>query len=94
MRGRGLMPQAWHHHGEAQSHIDAVIDDENTQPSLATRFPEFGDAVTHPALLWLKYEWLPWRRERFSHTKRTNLSEIGVCPTAVRKQREWRTTNI
>ena len=90
MRGRGLMSPRLHHHGEAESHIDAVINDQNTQPSLATRFPKFGDAVTLPALLWLKYEWLLWRSERFSHTKRTNCPEIGVCPTAVRKQRESR----
>jgi hypothetical protein len=84
MRGRGLMSPRLHHHGETQSHIDAVINDQNTQPSLATRFPKFGDGVTLPALLCLKYEWLLWRSERFSHTKRTNCPEIGVCPTAVR----------
>ena len=82
MRGRGLMSPRLHHHGETQSHIDAVINDQNTQPSLATRFPKFGDGVTLPALLCLKYEWLLWRSERFSHTKRTNCPEIGVCPTA------------
>ena len=65
MRGRGLMSPRLHHHGEAESHIDAVINDQNTQPSLATRFPKFGDGVTLPALLCLKYEWLLWRSERF-----------------------------
>ena len=48
MRGRGLMSPRLDHHGEAQSHIDAVINDQNTQPSLATRFPEFEDAVPLP----------------------------------------------
>jgi hypothetical protein len=68
MRGRGLMSPRLDHHGEAQSHIDAVINDQNTQPSLATRFPEFGDAVPLPEFLWFEYEWLSWLSERcFTH---------------------------